>query len=87
MQSKFNAMEKDDQELAAAVAAGTAEAPLPQGLCDRAIKNLHHMLRAQGPLSGDTDDIESWTLRNVKDVREKRKKKEVLPLSSSLRVH
>ena len=79
-------MEKDDQELAAAVAAGTAEAPLPQGLCDRAIKNLHHMLRAQGPLSGDTDDIESWTLRNVKDVR-KKEKKEVLPLSSSLRVH
>ena len=50
-------MEKDAPATAAAVAAGKEEAPLPQALLDRAVKNLHHMLRAQGsveiPLATD----------------------------------
>jgi hypothetical protein len=43
---------------AEAVAATTApnEPPLPCGLLDRAITNLHQMLRSQGPISGDLDD-------------------------------
>eukprot|EP00039_Didymoeca_costata_P025276 m.12823 g.12823 ORF g.12823 m.12823 type:complete len:390 (+) comp4736_c0_seq1:128-1297(+) len=53
--SKFNKLDED-----------ATEAPLPALLLDRAIKNLHHMLHAQGPPLSDFDDPKTWTLRTAK---------------------